>query len=61
MKLKIKIAFNDKYNKNHYNVNDIVEFDDKRANELLCDKRNLVEAIVEEVVEEKKEEKKKRK
>lgn len=50
MKLKILIAFTDKYTDKSYKVGEIVEFDEKRAKELLADKRNLV-VLVEEAKE----------
>lgn len=43
VKLKILIAFTDKYNsKVEYKENDIIEFEEARANELLSDTRRLV-------------------
>jgi hypothetical protein len=46
MKLKILMKFRDRNTGTLYNVGDEVEFDEKRANELLADKRNLVEKIL---------------
>lgn len=48
MKLKINIKFTDKYTGDKYKDGSIVEFDDKRAEELLADKRNLVSKVEEE-------------
>ena len=48
MKLKIEIAFKDKYNGKKYAEGDVVEFEDERAKELLTDKRNLVSKVKEE-------------
>lgn len=43
IKLKILIAFTDKYNDEiHYKVNDAIEFEKSRAKELLKDPRKLV-------------------
>lgn len=41
--LKIKIAFIDKYNETYYKKGSIIEFKKTRADELLKDKRKLVE------------------
>lgn len=42
VKLKILIAFTDKYDNNiHYTVNEIVEFEKARADEILKDPRKL--------------------
>ena len=48
MKLKINLKFTDKYTGIKYKDGSIVEFDDKRAKELLDDKRNLVSEVEEE-------------
>lgn len=68
MKLKILQIFTDKYTDKKYKINEIVDFEEKRAAELLSDKRNLVEEVkelvkdkVEEVKEEVEEAKPKRK
>jgi len=45
IKLKIRIAFTDKYNDRDYKENDIVEFEKERASELLSDTRRLVEKV----------------
>lgn len=42
MKLKIEIAFRDKYTNKHYKVGDIINVDADRAKELLDDSRHLV-------------------
>lgn len=42
MKLKIRIAFIDKYTGKDYKVGEEVEFTEERAKELLEDERNLV-------------------
>lgn len=44
-KLKIEISFCDKYTDAHYEVGDIVEFDEVRAKQLLADSRKLVSEI----------------
>lgn len=48
MQLKIKKAFKDKFTSALYKVGDVVEFEQARAEELLADNRNLVEAVEEE-------------
>lgn len=45
VKLKIRLAFTDKYNDVEYKENDIIEFEKERASELLSDKRRLVEKV----------------
>lgn len=45
VKLKIRLAFTDKYNDVDYKENDIIEFEKERASELLSDKRRLVEKV----------------
>ncbi len=47
MKLKIEIAFKDKFTGEKYEKDSIVEFEDSRAEELLADKRNLVTKVKE--------------
>lgn len=47
MKLKIEIAFKDKFTGEKYEKDSIVEFEDSRAEELLADKRNLVTRVKE--------------
>lgn len=42
LKLKIKIAFSDKYTGVDYAVGDVIPFEEKRAAELLADPRKLV-------------------
>jgi len=44
-KLKILIAFTDKYTNVEYKIGDVVEFDTERVNELLGDDRHLVMEI----------------
>lgn len=61
MKLKILVEFTDKYTGDIYKIGDIKEFEEKRAKELLSDKRNLVEEVKEEVEEVKEEPKPKKK
>ena len=43
VKLKVLIAFTDKYTNDKYKVNDVITVDKTRAEELLKDKRKLVE------------------
>lgn len=45
VKLKVLVAFTDKYTKQKYIVNDEIDVDKTRAKELLTDKRNLVVKI----------------
>lgn len=59
MKLKIEIAFKDKYTGEKYEKDSIVEFEDSRAEELLADKRNLVVKVKEAAPKSKKAAKKK--
>lgn len=59
MKLKIKIAFKDKFTGEKYEKDSIVEFEDSRAEELLADKRNLVVKVKEAAPKSKKAAKKK--
>ena len=59
MKLKIEIAFKDKFNGEKYEKDSIVEFEDSRAEELLADKRNLVTRVKETAPKSKKAAKKK--
>lgn len=53
MQLKIKKVFKDKFTNALYKVGDVVEFEQARAEELLADNRNLVEAVEEEKAEKK--------
>lgn len=53
MQLKIKKVFKDKFTNVLYKVGDVVEFEQARAEELLADNRNLVEAVEEEKAEKK--------
>lgn len=46
-KLKIEITFKDKYTGDFYDKGKVIKFDDKRASELLADKRNLVSEVKE--------------
>lgn len=48
MQLKIKKVFKDKFTNALYKVGDVIEFEQARAEELLEDNRNLVEAVDEE-------------
>lgn len=59
MKLKIEIAFKDKFTGEKYEKDSIVEFEDLRAEELLADKRNLVTRVKETAPKSKKATKKK--
>lgn len=59
MKLKIEIAFKDKFTGEKYEKDSIVEFEDSRAEELLADKRNLVAKVKETAPKSKKAAKKK--
>lgn len=59
MKLKIEIAFKDKFTGEKYEKDSIVEFEDSRAEELLSDKRNLVTRVKETAPKSKKAAKKK--
>ena len=45
MKLKIKMAFTDKNTGEKYHVGDVKDFEEKRANELLADSRNIAEKV----------------
>ena len=45
VKLKVLIAFTDKYTKIEYEVNDEITVNPSRAEELLLDERNLVEKL----------------
>lgn len=47
MKLKIEIAFNDKYTDKSYKVGDVITVDEARGEELLADSRNLVSLVKE--------------
>ena len=42
VKLKVLIAFTDKYTDEEYKVNDVISVDEERAKELLADPRRLV-------------------
>lgn len=53
MELKIKKVFKDKFTNALYKVGDVIEFEPARAEELLKDNRNLVEAVEEEKAEKK--------
>lgn len=44
-KVKAKISFVDKYTDKVYAVNEVIECDEKRGEELLNDKRGLVELV----------------
>ena len=59
MKLKIEIAFKDKFTGEKYEKDSIVEFEDSRAEELLEDKRKLVTKVKETAPKSKKAAKKK--
>jgi hypothetical protein len=59
MKLKIEIAFKDKFTGEKYEKDSIVEFEDSRAEELLADKRKLVTKVKETAPKSKKAAKKK--
>lgn len=59
MKLKIEIAFKDKFTGEKYEKDSIVEFEDLRAEELLADKRKLVTKVKETAPKSKKAAKKK--
>lgn len=48
MKVRIERTFTDKYTKERREAGSIVEFDDKRAAELLADPRNVVSEVKEE-------------
>lgn len=45
MLLKFKQSCTDKYSNRRYNVGDEVDFDDKRAKEILADKRDMAVAV----------------
>lgn len=45
VKLKVLVAFTDKYTKADYVINDEIVVDENRAKELLADPRRLVERI----------------
>lgn len=45
IKLKVLVAFTDKYTDEHYKVNDPIAVDKERAEELLKDPRKLVEKL----------------
>lgn len=45
VKLKILVAFTDKYNGKDYGANDVITVDPARAEELLSDERKLVEKV----------------
>lgn len=45
VRLKVLIAFTDKYTKQDYAVNDEIDFAEDRAKELLADSRRLVEKL----------------
>lgn len=47
MKVKILQGFGDKYNGTVYVAGQVIDFDAKRAKELIADPRGLVEAIEE--------------
>lgn len=44
-KLRVLIAFTDKYTKQDYQVNDLISVNKDRAEELLSDERGLVEKV----------------
>lgn len=48
MKVRIERTFTDKYTKERREAGSIVEFDDKRAAELLADPRNVVSEVSED-------------
>lgn len=54
MKVRIERTFTDKYTKERREAGSIVEFDDKRAAELLADPRKVVSEVKEEGQEPKK-------
>lgn len=54
MKLKIEKEFTDKFTGETYKVDDVKEFEEARAKELLDDPRNLVTQVKEEKKEDKK-------
>ena len=45
VKLKVLIAFTDKYTDQEYKVNDVISVEEERAKELLADPRRLVEKL----------------
>lgn len=45
-KLVVLKSFYDKYTNELYNINDVVEFDNKRADEILNNASNLAEPII---------------
>ncbi len=45
VKLKVLIAFTDKYTNQKYKVNDVISVEEERAKELLADPRRLVEKL----------------
>ena len=45
VKLKVLIAFTDKYTYQEYKVNDVISVEEERAKELLADPRRLVEKL----------------
>lgn len=45
VKLKILVAFTDKYTQVDYKINDVINVDPTRAEELLSDERGLVEKV----------------
>lgn len=45
VRLKVLIAFTDKYTKQDYAINDEIDFAEDRAKELLADSRRLVEKL----------------
>ena len=44
-KLRIKVSFIDKYTVEVYPAGEVVDFDEKRGEELLADPRDLVELV----------------
>lgn len=48
MELKIKKVFRDKNTAVLYNINDVIDFEPARAEELLADRRQLVEKVEED-------------
>lgn len=54
MKLKIEKEFTDKFTGETYKVDDVKEFEEARAKELLADSRNLVTQVKDEKKEAKK-------
>lgn len=45
MKLRVKIAFTDKYTGRKYKIGEVIDVEKERSEELLSDSRKLVEKI----------------